>query len=147
TGTVTAKYVDETGKTLSPDIVISGAVGAKYKTAEQTFNGYKFKEIKQGSAATEGTYVDGKLTVVYVYIQKSKSSITPPVKVNKNQGVTPSMKTKDGNPEVVNNSKTVNANKKLPQTGDKSENKGTVAFGIFLSLTSGFIYYKSRKKY
>ncbi|MCZ2492054.1 MucBP domain-containing protein, partial [Dellaglioa carnosa] len=44
TGTVTARYIDTTGRQISADINMTGVQGATYKTNQQAIKGYKFKE-------------------------------------------------------------------------------------------------------
>ena len=61
---VTAKYVDENGKTISDDVVKNGNVGDSYTTEQKAIPGYTFKEI-QGSAS--GQFTDKEQTVTYVY--------------------------------------------------------------------------------
>ena len=61
---VTAKYLDENGKTISDDVVKNGNVGDSYTTEQKAIPGYTFKEI-QGSAS--GQFTDKEQTVTYVY--------------------------------------------------------------------------------
>ncbi|MCI1891848.1 MAG: MucBP domain-containing protein [Schleiferilactobacillus harbinensis] len=66
-GTVIAQYVDDQGNTIRTAITTSGLVGTNYTTGQLTIPGYTFKQIASGSAATSGLYVNGTLTVTYVY--------------------------------------------------------------------------------
>lgn len=65
--TVTAKYQDEDGKSISEDVVLTGNIGADYKTEQKTIDGYDFKEVK-GTAA--GKFTDKAQQVVYIYKKK-----------------------------------------------------------------------------
>lgn len=70
---VTVKYVDTTGKTISNDVIKSGAVGDDYTTEQKDIDGYTFKEV-QGNAS--GKFTDQAQTVTYVYTKNpDKSSI------------------------------------------------------------------------
>ncbi|MDQ0363098.1 MucBP domain-containing protein [Breznakia pachnodae] len=66
-GTVIAKYEDESGTEIAASVITTGAVGNSYTTIQKTINGYTFKEMKVGSANVSGNYVNGTLTVTYVY--------------------------------------------------------------------------------
>ncbi|MFT8410630.1 MAG: MucBP domain-containing protein [Schleiferilactobacillus perolens] len=66
-GTVIAQYVDDQGNTIRTAITTSGLVGTNYTTGQLTIPGYTFKQVASGSAATSGLYVNGTLTVTYVY--------------------------------------------------------------------------------
>jgi hypothetical protein len=66
-GTVIAKYEDEAGTEIAASVTTTGDVGNSYTTIQKTINGYTFKEMKVGSANTSGSYVNGTLTVTYVY--------------------------------------------------------------------------------
>ncbi|MFK4957844.1 MucBP domain-containing protein [Lactococcus garvieae] len=67
---VTVKYVDEVGKALSKDWVLSGNVGEYYTTEQKEIAGYTFKEV-QGQAS--GTFTDQAQTVTYVYTKNEES--------------------------------------------------------------------------
>ena len=68
-GKVIVNYADENGKTVAESVTLSGKTGETYTTEKKTIDGYTFKEMGKGSAATVGKYTDGTLTVTYVYKQ------------------------------------------------------------------------------
>ncbi len=76
-GTVVASYVDENGKALLDPVTLTGKTGDAYKTEKKDIDGYTFKEMGKDSAAAEGKFTDGSLTVTYVY--KQNETPQPPV--------------------------------------------------------------------
>ena len=70
---VTVKYVDESKKTLLPDVTLSGVVGEPYTTQEEPIAGYTLKEI-QGDKT--GTFSDTPQEVVYVYKRSDAAPVT-----------------------------------------------------------------------
>jgi hypothetical protein len=70
---VTVKYVDESKKTLLPDVTLSGVVGEPYTTQEEPIAGYTLKEI-QGDKT--GTFSDTPQEVVYVYERSDAAPVT-----------------------------------------------------------------------
>ncbi|MDK1717564.1 MucBP domain-containing protein, partial [Dellaglioa algida] len=77
-GMVTVKYVDENGKALRADTLMTGPVGSSYLVNREEIKGYTFKEIKNGSAETGGTYTDNNLIVIYVYKKDPVNEVTKP---------------------------------------------------------------------
>lgn len=69
---VTAKYVDESGKQLAEDKVITGKAGDAYKTEPVEINGYVLKETP-GNAS--GTMTETEITVTYVYRRADESAV------------------------------------------------------------------------
>ena len=69
TGSVYVKYVAEDGKVLEAEskVLENVEVGTEYTTEQKTFDGYEFLAMGEGSAAANGTVVEGKQTVIYVY--------------------------------------------------------------------------------
>ena len=63
---MTVKYQDESGNTLSDDVIFSGKVGEKYISDKKEVDGYTFKEVK-GDAS--GTFTDQSQTVTYIHIK------------------------------------------------------------------------------
>ncbi|MBP2100442.1 MucBP domain-containing protein [Enterococcus rivorum] len=61
---VTVHYLDEAGKTIADDVVLSGNVGDTYTSSQKVIAGYTFKEV-QGAAT--GTFTDTAQEVTYVY--------------------------------------------------------------------------------
>ena len=45
TGTVTIKYVDTNGKSISDEIIKSGNIGNSYTSEQKKISGYNFKEV------------------------------------------------------------------------------------------------------
>lgn len=74
-GTVNAQYIDSQGNAIRDPILTEGVVGTTYITNQLTISGYTFKQVAADSAATSGMYMDGVLTVTYVY----EKTVTPPV--------------------------------------------------------------------
>lgn len=74
-GNVTVHYQDESGKSISDDVVLKGNVGESYSSSKKDIKNYTFKEIK-GSAS--GKFTDKAQTVTYVY--KENSTTTTPSK-------------------------------------------------------------------
>ncbi len=70
---VIVKYVDESKKTLLPDVTLSGVVGEPYTTQEEPIAGYTLKEI-QGDKT--GTFSDTPQEVVYVYKRSDAAPVT-----------------------------------------------------------------------
>lgn len=62
--TVTARYVDEEGKTLCDDIVYKGKSGSCYKTSRIVIAGYEFVEI---TGQEDGRFQKEPQLVTYVY--------------------------------------------------------------------------------
>ncbi|WP_162261457.1 MucBP domain-containing protein [Schleiferilactobacillus perolens] len=77
-GTVNAQYVDSQDRAIHDPILTEGVVGTAYTTHQLTIPGYTFKQVAADSAATSGMYMDGALTVTYVY----EKTVTPPVVQN-----------------------------------------------------------------
>ena len=72
-GKVIVNYVDEDGNPIIDPIILTGDEGDPYTTEKKSFDGYTFKEMGKDSAAAEGKFTDGSLTVTYVY----KKNATP----------------------------------------------------------------------
>ena len=70
---VTVKYLDENGKTLAPNVTLSGYVGDPFTTEEKDISGYTLKEI-QGDRI--GTFSDVAQEVVYVYERSDAAPVT-----------------------------------------------------------------------
>lgn len=64
-GTLIVKHVDTNGKDLTNTIETTEIVGTNYVTSKMDFEGYEFIEVT--GDPVEGKYIDGKLTVIYVY--------------------------------------------------------------------------------
>lgn len=126
TGTVTIKYVDTNGNSISDEITKSGNVGSLYTSEQKKILGYNFKEI-QGIA--EGQFTIESQTVTYVYTKIStptiiKTSVIPPK--------TLSVKTLP--------------KESLPETGDKFFGF-TLLSGSLLILVSTTLYLLKSRKY
>ncbi|MCI2170105.1 MucBP domain-containing protein [Schleiferilactobacillus perolens] len=77
-GSVDVQYVDTQGKAIHEPAMSQGVVGMDYTADQLAIPGYTFKQLAPGSAAGRGTYVNGALTVTYVY----EKTVTPPVVQN-----------------------------------------------------------------
>ncbi|MCI1890861.1 MAG: MucBP domain-containing protein [Schleiferilactobacillus harbinensis] len=77
-GSVDVQYVDTQGKAIHEPAMSQGVVGTDYTADQLAIPGYTFKQLAPGSAAGRGTYVNGALTVTYVY----EKTVTPPVVQN-----------------------------------------------------------------
>ena len=71
-GTVVAKYIDTEGNVLTEDITTTDMVGKDYKTEEKEFDGYTLYKI---DGEEKGKYIDGTITVTYIYEPKRKEEI------------------------------------------------------------------------
>ena len=67
-GTVTVKYVDESGKEIAPSKTLTGAVGDAYTTTAATIDGYSVSKTPDNAT---GTYTKAGITVTYTYAQIS----------------------------------------------------------------------------
>lgn len=74
TGTVTAKYLTDTGTTLRAPIVTTGTVGDTYTTEQLSFTGYNFVRA-EGSIS--GSISERPTVVTYVYT--AKETVKPPI--------------------------------------------------------------------
>lgn len=126
TGTVTIKYVDTNGNSISDEITKSGNVGSLYTSEQKKILGYNFKEIQ---GIEEGQFTIESQTVTYVYTKIStptiiKTSVIPPK--------TLSVKTLP--------------KESLPETGDKFFGF-TLLSGSLLILVSTTLYLLKSRKY
>ena len=100
---VTAKYQDENGQTIHPDVVHSGYLSDKYTTEQLAIDGYTFKTVQGevsgtfGTAAKTVTYVysknaptipDAKGTVTVHHISKDGISLADPIVLSGKTGAT-----------------------------------------------------------
>lgn len=79
TSTVTAKYVDQNGNSIAPDVVTTGNVGDAYSTTQEIISGYNLTSV-QGKAT--GTYTTTPATVTYEYTAADATVVTPPVQTS-----------------------------------------------------------------
>lgn len=82
-GTVTARYVDENGAEIDDSVTTTGDVDSPYTTQQKDIDGYTFKEMADDSAAANGTYIEGTLTVTYVYHKNPTPTPNKPDQPNK----------------------------------------------------------------
>ena len=68
-GNVIAKYWDEDGNTLVPDMVHTGNLGDDYETEKLDIPGYAFDKMHEDSADPTGKFTTDEQTVIYVYKQ------------------------------------------------------------------------------
>lgn len=74
--TVTVKYVDEFGKEIAPQEVITGKAGDDYKTEAKEIKGYTLTKTPDNA---EGQMIEGNIDVTYVYKeteQKKDAKVT-----------------------------------------------------------------------
>lgn len=71
-GTVTARYVDETGKNLCDDIVYKGKAGSSYKTSRIEITGYEFVEM---NGQDQGQFRREPQLVTYVYRKAAEKPV------------------------------------------------------------------------
>ena len=147
---VTAKYVDENGKTISDDVVKNGNIGDDYSTEQKAIPGYTFKEV-QGSAS--GQFTDKEQTITYVYTKNSVTPVKPTepgtTQTNENNTETPVKNTT--NVSLHNNVSTLGSvsttnEKSLPTTGEKPANWAVVVGGL-ITLTAATVLYLLKRKY
>ena len=70
---VTAKYQDEYGKTIHPDVIHTGYFGDSYSTEQLAIDGYTFKAV-QGDVS--GTFGNAAKTVTYIYERTTGQPVT-----------------------------------------------------------------------
>ncbi|MBU7520469.1 MucBP domain-containing protein [Lactiplantibacillus pentosus] len=71
---VTVSYQDADGKSLHADVVLSGAFGQNYQTAQLTIPGYVFSKVMGSTTGTFGTTAQH---VIYVYTPDPSVPETP----------------------------------------------------------------------
>ena len=171
---VTAKYVDENGKTISDDVVKNGNIGDDYSTEQKAIPGYTFKEV-QGSAS--GQFTDKEQTITYVYTKNSVTPVKPTepgtTQTNENNTETPVKNTTNvslhNNVSTLGSVSTTNEKslpttgamqkegynlepvsttneKSLPTTGEKPANWAVVVGGL-ITLTAATVLYLLKRKY
>ena len=75
-GTVTVKYVDESGKEIAAAKTLTGNVGSSYETSAATVSGYTLKGTPSNAA---GKYTKEAITVTYTYTKNGNDEKTPTV--------------------------------------------------------------------
>ena len=147
---VTAKYVDENGKTISDDVVKNGNVGDSYTTEQKAIPGYTFKAV-QGNPT--GQFTSDAQTVTYIYTKNSLTPVKPTepgtTQTNENNTETPVKNTT--NVSLHNNVSTLGSvsttnEKSLPTTGEKPANWAVVVGGL-ITLTAATVLYLLKRKY
>lgn len=134
---VTAKYVDIEGNTISDDVITSGNIGDDYTTEQKDIDGYTFNEV-QGNPS--GQFTEQPQTVTYIY---TKNNVTPSPKPDEHSDIPESSKDNDNKNDSTSENKDT-----LPQTGD---NEGLSIIGMVSGLllmfgTSTFIIFKRKKQ-
>lgn len=71
-GTVITKFVDKNGNELADSVVQTGLVGSSYVTTAAPISGYTLKDTPENAA---GLYVNGTVTVTYVYEKDNEAVI------------------------------------------------------------------------
>ena len=72
-GTVTVKYVDESGKEITSSKTLTGTVGSSYTTTAATVSGYTLKTTPSNAS---GVYTSSAITVTYIYSVVSSTDPT-----------------------------------------------------------------------
>ena len=148
---VTAKYVDENGKTISDDVVKNGNIGDDYSTEQKAIPGYTLNFIKY--SASGGQFTDKEQTITYVYTKNSVTPVKPTepgtTQTNENNTETPVKNTT--NVSLNNNVSTLGSvsttnEKSLPTTGEKPANWSVVVGGL-ITLTAATVLYLLKRKY
>ena len=148
---VTAKYVDENGKTISDDVVKNGNIGDDYSTEQKAIPGYTLNFIKY--SASGGQFTDKEQTITYVYTKNSVTPVKPTepgtTQTNENNTETPVKNTT--NVSLNNNVSTLGSvsttnEKSLPTTGEKPANWAVVVGGL-ITLTAATVLYLLKRKY
>ncbi|MGR8831411.1 MucBP domain-containing protein [Leuconostoc citreum] len=154
---VTVKYVDEQGHSISDNAVLNGNLGESYQTEQKSIAGYTFKEV-QGQVS--GKYSDQAQTITYVY---TKDVVKPanPTRPNKtNKPVTPvspdntTNKSQKKYPEKIKNSwhnlkqgnVTQAAQQLLPSTAVQKAGTSVLGIVILGSLAGTTFLLKNKKK-
>ncbi|MGM0123753.1 hypothetical protein IGI37_001127 [Enterococcus sp. AZ194] len=133
TSSVTVKYQDETGKALADDIILSGNIGAAFKTEAKLFEGY---ELKERIGKSQGFFTEATQTTTYVYI-KTKEGI------NK---TTPDNNGKKKIKPSISSIKKQSKPKRLPNTGSSNEIFSSLLGLILCSLVLSFFVLKRLRK-
>ncbi|GEN94009.1 MucBP domain-containing protein [Pediococcus ethanolidurans] len=76
-GTLTIRYVDEAGRTISPELTREGFVGNGYNVspADLSNQGYHYVGLAEGSAPSNGSLTAQSQTVTFVYHLNSEETI------------------------------------------------------------------------
>lgn len=135
---ITAKYVNEQGNTIAPDVLLSGNVGETYTAEQKAIAGYTFKEV-QGNPT--GQFTDKAQSVTYVYTKDKENAINATPDDNK-----PSPH-KEETPKTELSSST---HEVLPETGENERVMlMSVCLGLILiafSLITSVLHFKSYRK-
>lgn len=118
-GSVTARYLDEKGQLIKDEEHFAGALGSSYSLTTPEISGYTFKYV---TGATEGTYTNSPQTTTFVYTKNLTAS------------------SDDSDPAQ----RSTTGNKKLPTTGEKSNNTGLLLGLVVIGIS--FIFAKRLKK-
>ncbi|OTN88921.1 hypothetical protein A5819_001413 [Enterococcus sp. 7E2_DIV0204] len=125
-GTVTTRYVDESGNPISENTVFTGNIGESYTTEQKIIADYTFKEV-QGNPT--GTFTEEEQTINYVYKENKKET---------NNTTGPS-----DNDQLPKKNETSNQ-KMLPKTGEK-ENRLLIIVGILLSSSLLLVFFYGKE--
>ncbi|PDE77156.1 hypothetical protein AWK96_12805 [Listeria monocytogenes] len=127
---VTLKYVDEDGKSIAKEAILTGKLGSNYEAKAKQIEGYTLKETPENAS---GTFTEKEQVVTFEYERNmSNQPSVPPTNTDK---------------ENPNSSKPIN-NKDtsiLPQTGEHQSVPYLMAIGILL-LGSSAIFLRRCKK-
>lgn len=146
-GTVDVKYVDDNGKQIAPDKILTGHVGDPYAVTPTMIANYHYLRLASGSIAENGAFATGSLTVTFVYAKQAtpvnpSTPVTPSTPTTPSTQVLPSMSDtptesaplsdNDTAPiEVIIPTKQIS--RYLPNTGD-NQRTSLIAIGVALLL-------------
>lgn len=146
-GSVTVRYVDESGNELAPAEKLIGEIDSAYATKAKTIKGYTLKETPKNAT---GNFKKEAQEVLYLYkkeapsvtTEKPKPDTTKPTPSKEKPSVQVNPDSKVTTSKAANTSKT----KDLPQTSEAK--MGLLVSSGFLSLLfSGFIWFTKIKQH
>ena len=132
-GLVNVTFVDTNGATLSPGYQMVGSVGTNYGTSARDVIGYILTETP---ANATGTFIDGSLSVIYVYDVETETITEPEVPLGEATTEEPTTE------EVFLPDEGTPLGEALPQTG-QLPSELFYAFGSL--VTAAGVFLKKRK--
>lgn len=71
---ITVKYIDDKGKTIAPNVTLSGYLGDPYTATKKSISGYTFSKV---TGNTIGSLTDTAQTITFVYKKKATPDPKP----------------------------------------------------------------------
>lgn len=133
-GTVTIKYQDTSGTSLTNDTTLTGEIGTTYQTESKNIAGYKLKDI---NGSESGTFSTNPATVTYVYEKITTNENNSNGETNNNNETTIDNATTASAPTQMKS-----ANTTLPKTSDTSNNFVLALGGLLTLLSTSFLFFK-----